>query len=189
MRAKTPIDPPMSPTDRTLPRDQRVMSPVRHKRPAAGGRRATQPALQPELIATGLTTGPATESAQLRSTAPQEPVIDYEYKHHVIRIESQRMGWKAAIYPKGSPFAWAGGFYTPEASGRDALIAQAKAAIDKALGLEPGIQADETTTAVPRNSEVSQRFALLARAQQLLKRGWTWVKNIYFSVDRSQRHH
>lgn len=189
MRAKTPIDPPMSPTDRTLPRDQRVMSPVRHKRPAAGGRRAIQPTLQPELIATGLTTGPATESAQLRSTAPQEPVIDYEYKHHVIRIERQRVGWKAAIYPKGSPFAWSGGFYTPEASGRDALIAQAKAAIDKALGLEPGIQADETTTTVPRNSDVSQRFALLARAQQLLKRGWTCVKNIYFSVDRSQRHH
>jgi hypothetical protein len=181
MKAKPPIDPPAPRAGFSVQRDNRETKPERRRRRAADGRRTIQPSNATVLV--------ATVDDQLRVPSASDEAIAYEYKGHVIRVERQRIGWRAAIYPENSPFALRGGAYTPEAAGRDAVVEQAKAIIDKQSADEPAAGSDAAaTTADPRRSN-SIAGAFFVRLRNYLARGWVAARNIYFSVDQPPRRH
>ncbi|HXF86988.1 MAG TPA: hypothetical protein VNK48_01370 [Xanthobacteraceae bacterium] len=178
MKAKPPIDPPTARGGPAVQREKRETSPERRRRRAANGRRTIPSSDTPVLVAAA--------RDQLKSPSADDEGIACEYKDHVIRVERQRVGWRAAIYPKGSPFALAGGAYTPEVAGRDALIEQAKTIIDKKGGAQSAADTDDAA-AVRRGRLTSLPQVILARVRHYLGQGWAVVKNIYFSVDRPLR--
>jgi hypothetical protein len=113
--------------------------------------------------------------------------IQYEYRDHVVRVERQRVGWRAAIYPKGSPFALLGGAYTPEIGGRDAVLEQAKAIIDSKSANKLPSHSGAAAGAVRHTRITSMPRASVARLRRYLMACWTAVKDLYFSVDRPLR--
>jgi hypothetical protein len=116
---------------------------------------------------------------QLRAPSTATEYVEYEYKDHVLRVERQRVGWKAAIYPKGSPFALPGSPYTPEIGGRNAVLERAKAIVDS-------MSANENLRSVTTGPvEGLGRPTPTLRARLL--RFWTAAKNVYFSVDQPRR--
>jgi hypothetical protein len=180
MKAKPPIDPAAPRAGPAVQRDKREMNPQRRRRRVVNGRGTIQSSDAPIVVV-------ATAHEQLKLPSTNDECIEHEYKDHVIRVERQRVGWRAAIYPKGSPFALPGGAYTPEGTGRDAVIERAKAIIDRKNANEPALHSGVAAAKVDRKHLTSMPGAFLFRLQDYLRRGWTAVKNIYFSVDQPLR--
>lgn len=130
----------------------------------------------------------ATAHEQLKLPSANDECVEYHYKDCVIRVERRHVGWRAAIYPKGSPFALLGGTYSPEGAGREAVVEQAKAIIDKSStnALTSHVQAPVQAPApdVSRRRLTATAREFFVRLQNYLGRGWTVVKNVYFSVAR-----
>lgn len=126
----------------------------------------------------------ATAHEQLKLPSANDECVEYHYKDCVIRVERRHVGWRAAIYPKGSPFALLGGTYSPEGAGREAVVEQAKAIIDKSStnALTSHVQAPAPDASRRRLTATTREF--FVRLQNYLGRGWTLVKNVYFSVAR-----
>lgn len=109
-----------------------------------------------------------------------------EYKGYELKIEPHRAGWKAAIFPKGSPFALHQMPYSTQVAGRDVVVEQAKAIVDEAT-------ADKTLPMVaiePAESPGDWSLTLAAfslRFQRSLLQGWATLKRAYYSVDQTQR--
>ncbi|HWP27307.1 MAG TPA: hypothetical protein VNL39_13280 [Xanthobacteraceae bacterium] len=180
MKAKPPIDPSAPRADLAVQRDMRKMNPQRRRRSGVSGRRTIQSSDSSIVVV-------ATAYEQLKLPSTNDECIEHEYKGHVIRVERQRVGWRAAIYPKGSPFALPGGVYTAEAAGCDAVMEQAKTIIDKKDANERASHAGLAAAEVR-----CSRFSLLpreslTRLRYYLRLGWAAVKDIYFSVDQPLR--
>jgi len=108
------------------------------------------------------------------------------YKGYTLKVEPQRNGWKVAIFPNGSPFALHRIPCTSESSGREAVIAQAKAIIDAASAMptlqQPATEPDDTS-----ESWVLSLELFLLRIRNVSLQWWTntaaTLKRVYFSID------
>lgn len=121
-----------------------------------------------------------------RSNSASSGLERIEYHGHVLKVEPQRGGWKVTVFPEGSPFALHRIAYSSESSGRDRVIAEAKAMVDAERPKEPApTPAPEQPEIVEAQSaEIEKVFAELG---QLLLR-WSSnavsaAKRIYFSID------
>ncbi len=127
-----------------------------------------------------------------KSNPATSPIEHIEYNDHVLKVEPQRGGWKVTVFPKGSPFALHRIAYTSEFTGRDIVIAQAKAMVDAESPKEPApapapapAPTPEQTDAIEALSgEIEKTVAELG--QMLLRWGGKAVsmaKRVYFSID------
>ncbi len=177
MKTKPPLDPPTLLAGHAVQPDK--LNSERRRRRVANGRRAIQPTDAPLSV--------AKVHGGLRLPSTNDECIEHQYKDHVIRVERQRVGWRAAIYPKGSPFALSGGAYSPEAAGRDAVMEQAKAIIDSKSANERLSHSGGAAATVRRERFTLTPRALLGRLRRYLWAGWAAAKDIYFSVDQPRR--
>jgi hypothetical protein len=133
---------------------------------------------------------PATVAAfDNRSKPASSPVEHIKYNGHILKVEPQRGGWKVTVFPEGSPFALHRIAYTSESSGRDLVVAQAKAVVDAESPKPPAqspAPAPEQAEAVDVQSEKIEK-TVAELAQQLLQwssKAVSAAKRVYFSIDK-----
>jgi hypothetical protein len=134
----------------------------------------------------------AVEETPAPAGAPGETIA---YNGYLLKVEPQRRGWKATIFPPKSHFALHRIAYTSDETGRDRVIAEAKAIVDAELPAP----APAAEPAAPDAARATQGFALgemlprfeiaapLRRLRTAFAQACTRVmkaaKRIYFSID------